>query len=384
MLTNQYAPLLQRQLLSDDNRGMKFSCAASKFKTALGIASKVTPTSSSISSSSDVVIEALDSGEVRILASDGTVTIYLNLEAQVSTPGLVSLPPTSLLAYLSALPSSASVEAVAPPKSDLKIKSSSASSPYTFRVTSSNLIQSFPEPDISLAKDVDFSNIASIMNAIKSSVSPAQPDPRIISCPEGIFFHTTDTFRVSQVRIPGMGFGNFTGVIPMEVLELISKLNIKQVSIDPSPIPKKITFIAEEGKVTSRLLSSSFPAVENSLASLPPLSTQIPVTPFLDAIALLSVFNRSANVVLEIDQLQLKACINEADYGTGCEEIELPKQSPSPLRCALRLKFLKETLLALDTPKATLHWEAADRPLYFTTEKDNLLITLVIMPVLLS
>jgi DNA polymerase-3 subunit beta len=252
-----------------DTEKMRLTISSQDLSEALSTASSATPARPSMLVYSAVSMSATE-GKVVVMGSDGELTVRVSVEANVEEPGVVLVLPKPLEAWLGTV-SNKQITISDDGSGDLVV-SAPKSSPYHFRVVAG----SFPQPPKLSGQPVavDFTHFLQGLGAVKPAVGRESRVIQLVSSGTQLRLNATDQYRVGQAIIPGAGFGEFSGVLPLSTLEQIGTETNEVVTDSAGRV---IELRGPSVTYTARLLSVAFPAVDSVLANLPSSSVVLGV-----------------------------------------------------------------------------------------------------------
>lgn len=357
---------------------MELTVAVSDLRDALVAARHATPANPAVVAYSGVLLKA-DSSTLTVTGFDGDFCVRAVTAADVTTAGQFLVQPRPLAAYLSTLPDDVSctlgVDGV-----DLTL-AVPGGRPYRFRAVTA----AFPAPPACAATpvEVNFSRFALALGAVRTAVAKDPAVVQLVSDTDGLTLHATDNYRLAKSHLPEAGFGEFTGLVPLAVLERAARLHVRSVQVDPAA--RIVVFDCGPVTLTTRLVvGTEFPAVHGVLAAVPPTRVRIPAADTLRALAPLAALTESSSelspVTVTIDGPLMTIAASNADTGSGVEEVSLPVAIAAPFSFQVRLPYLREALSGLTAGELTLAFSSPHQPLYLLTDAP-VATTVVVMPV---
>lgn len=341
---------------------MKFTVEAGTFREALAQARHATPANPSIVAYGGVLVAAdTTSGRVRVTGSDGELTITSGFDATNITSGQVLLPPKPIASYLAALDASATVAVSLGMDGDVLV--SAGSSPYRFRP----LTSTFPavSPVAGQPRKVNLSRLGAALAAVRHATSKEVAGVQLVSNDSGLVLNATDNYRVARAELPEAGFGDFVGLVPIGVLERVARLNAEAVSVDKQA--RTIVFHAPSAVVSSRLMSTAFPAVDTVLANVPPGSVKADVGLTLAALRRLSAVAEDSPVRIVLAGPRMELAVTNADLGAGVETVALHSDAAGETVLHAKLAYIVDALSACDASEAEIAFAGPTTPVFVTS-----------------
>lgn len=354
---------------------MEFSTTAGLLRDTLTTARHATPSQPSIAAYAGVSF-VLKGDSLSLIGSDGDTTIDATLTVKGSKDGQILILPRPLGNFLANLDAGEEVEVKAvSPSGDLEVKAS-GSNPYSFR----RVIATFPqmvEPKAA-ARSVDFSRLEAALMATRSTTTKDIPGVQLLSSADGLTLHTTDEFRLSRAVLPGAGFGDFAGVIPLGILERVARLDINKVTVDPKG--RTLRFAGPNVVITARLLSTPFPDTSQVFGSAPPTEVKMSVAKLKRALSRLSSVTEQTPLKVRFDANTMILSAANADLGTGIEILELENDVPAPFEFFVRLSYLLDLCTSHDAEVIRVSYSAPLEPL-FVNSSQMIDTSTVLMPI---
>jgi DNA polymerase III sliding clamp (beta) subunit (PCNA family) len=353
---------------------MRFSLSASLLRDALNRARQVIPAVPSLVAYSGVLLR-VGTGRLEVTASDGDSTITLSADVTDAEDGQVLLPPKPVLGFLASVDGSTLLTVEKIESGDLRI-SGDGFNPYVFRPLSA----SFPLPATPGA-GVTPSGLATLGPALQAVRAAASRDPlvvQVVSDEDQLVLHTTDGFRLARAVLPGAGFGTFTGVLALPVLERVARFGPDEVVLDTKA--RQISFKGAGVLLTSRMLGTPFPPVESVLNAAPPQVTSFEPAPLVRALSRISAVAEQGAISLELTGSEMHLRASAAEVGEGHEMVPLLAPVPAAFSLQIRAHFLADAVSSLGDGPIGVAYSGTLQPL-FLTASSPFSITQVVMPV---
>jgi DNA polymerase III sliding clamp (beta) subunit (PCNA family) len=354
---------------------MRFSVKVGTLRDAVGLARHATPASPSMIAFGGVLINVnIEDNCVNVTGCDGDTTITAKFEANNLEKGQVLLPPRPLASYLSTLETSLIVMFEISSEGDVLI--GTVGQPYSFRP----LAATFPTPGLS-TKDLtpaNFTQLPAALGAVRHATSKDSAAIQLVSGEHGLTLNATDNYRLANSTIAEAGFGEFVGLIPLHVLERVSKSSPTGVSWDSRA--RTVIFYCQMATISTRLLATTFPTVDTVLSTVPDINVIVPTSEVLSALnRLAAVADQSAVSIRLIDKIMELRVMN-ADLGSGFEQIELNNNVDNEVELHVRLTYLAEALNACGSGDVTFAYTGALQPLFLLSHTAIRTVQ-VIMPI---
>jgi len=355
---------------------MKFETTAGQLRHLLGLARQViatTPTLMAYSGAQFVV----DGDILQVIGSDGETTVSANGKVTSAEAGTVLVLPKPLATYLGTLGADTVLHVMTSEPGDELLVGPAGSSPYRFRTLASTFPQTpYPQGE---TREVDFSGLAAAVTSVRGACSRENPVLQVLSDGEDLILHSTDNYRLARASVAGGGFGTFSGVLGLQLLERVAKMDVRAVTVDAGH--RLIGFSSPQARIVTRVLAVPFPAVDAVLSARPKTHTSLPAAALLEACGRLASVSDTAPVECIIDSSGLRLEVNNADLGAGRETVTLVEDPDrQPIEFMVRLGYLSDAVQAAGSEVVDLHYSGPVQPLFLTPSGNDRVIT-VVMPV---
>lgn len=353
---------------------MEFSTTAGALREALTMARHATPAHPTIAAYTGVLLEVTD-GQVSFTGSDGETTITAIAAANTRSTGQILLLPRPLGNFLANLESNETIYARLNSTEDLEVEPE-GSSAYSFR----RMVASFSTPNQpkTAPRSVDLSRLDLAIAAIRSSTVKDMPGVQLVSSESGLTLHTTDNYRLSRAILPEGGFGVFTGLVSLNILERVARMNINEITVDPKG--RTLRFSGPSVAVTTRLLSMSFPDVSGFLEFTPPSEAVFSIAQLRRLLPRLNSVAEQSPLKVRLEGKLMTLSASNVDLGTGSESLQLSQPVPVPFEFLVKPAFLLDVCNSHDSEHITLGYTSPTEPL-FVRSIEKLEVTSVLMPI---
>lgn len=355
---------------------MRFDSTAGQLRTLLSLARQSMATTPSLLAYTGVQL-SVDGDIVQIVGSDGETTTAANGRVTKGQNGSALVLPRPLTTFLSSLPADCRVTVSTTEHGDELVVTPSDALPYRFRT----LATTFPQTPLPQGetREVDFSGLAAAVNAVRSGVARENPVVQLVSDDNGFTLHSTDNYRLVRAEVDGGGFGTFTGVLPLTLLDRLAKMEIRTVTVDGAS--RLMAFASPQAQIVTRVLAVPFPAVDAVLSSRPANRTTLPSKAVIEACNRLASISDTSPVRCQLDGVGLTLEVNNADLGSGRETVTLPEEADrQPIEFLVRLGYLSDAVVATGADAVDLFYTGPLQPL-FVSPAGSLVVTTVVMPV---
>lgn len=352
---------------------MNFTTTAGKLYSALSTARAVTTPTSTLVAFSGVLL-LVKGDRLSVIGADGDTAIAASVPLDNSTDGEALVAPKPLAGFLSAVDQAAEIT-VQSDSVDVTVQVAGLAAPYTFRAIQAR----FPRPPAARAAptEVSFNDIDRAVNAVRSAVDRDHGGVLVISDDKTLKLFATDHYQLHAATVAGAGFGEFTGVVPLQVWERIALLEITGVVADVRG--KTLRFSGTDLLISTRLLSVAMPDMTNVLTSTPPMSAQVRVAELKHALKRLTAVTGSEPALLTIAEGQLSLAATNSEAGSGSEM--LPVTTTATASIALDPQRLISALAAHTADIVSMSFGTEIDPLHVKSKTGRTEITTVVSPI---
>lgn len=357
---------------------MKFTTHAGDLADALSLAGRVIPRTPSLSVFSGVHL-VVKGDQLAVTGSDeGETTVTVTLEVTDAQAGTAVLHPKPLGSFLQTI----SAKTVVTVSSDDQTKvtvHAAGGNPYTFRA----MDQTFPatatgKPEKRL---VDLAQLSAAVAAVRDCARKSKV-VQLVSDETGLRLHATDGLRLARAHLSAAGFGPFSGLVPLGVLEQIAESPITEMQIHPRG--RILGAAGDRVSIVARLIDEMFPAVDTVLSSTPAHHVTVPTAALKGALARLSsVAEEKQAVTVSVSGDEVVLSMESVNVGSGVERIELDVPSDVEVTFGVNMDFLAAAVATHTGGSVVLGWTAPVQPI-FLTSTSPIGVTSVIMPVKLA
>jgi len=353
---------------------MRVSVPAGHLRDALNRVRQLIPATPSLLAYSGVLLQTAGDDVLRLTSSDGDSTMTVSVPVAVAAPGQVLAAPRPLLGLLQSMSASSTVEVTVADGGDVVV-SGEAINPYSFRPLSAT----FPVPT-SPAPGVRPERLAALADAlvlVRSAAGRDTPVVQVVSDGDLLVLHATDGFRLARVALAGAGFGTFSGVLSLQVVDRAARMNPSEVTVDLKA--RTLAFRGESAVLTTRMLATPFPAVETVLLNAPPPVTACAAPDVAASLARLLAIADQGTIGLEFSGSELHLRASAAEVGSGHEVVDLRTPVPATFQLQLRAPYLADAVAAFGDGDVSIAYSGALQPLFLSG--GTLPVTHVVMPV---
>lgn len=353
---------------------MRLTATAAQLRDAIDRARTVTPTSPKSPAHAAVRIK-VTAGRLVITGSDGDTTIDTTCPARDTADGEALIPPRPLSSWLATLPADDPVS-LSVNDGEMEVRSGS-SDPYLLRLLS----ETWPQGDQVTARltKVSWAQLTVAVSMCRAAAGREMPHLQLHSEPGGdLLVRATDNYRLTQARLPGGALGTFTGLLPLVTAERIAR--ISPASAAHQSGSRLLAVGNGDTRLTCRLASHPFPAVETLLAELPAVGATIDAAATRTSLRrLAAIASPSAPVTLQFDTDRMTLTAGASDVGSGSEQLAR-LSGGDVFATQVVLGNLADVLNAATGEHLEVRWSGATQPLMLR-QTDPLEVLWVLMPV---
>jgi len=353
---------------------MRISVTAGSLRDALSRARQIIPATPVLMAYSGVLLQTSGEESLRLTSSDGDSTMTVSLAVDVAVPGQVLVAPRPLLGLLASIPAANPLQVEVVENGDVVV-SGEGINPYSFRPLSAT----FPMPTTPTAgvHPERLSSLADALLLVRAAAGRDTPVIQMVSDGDLLVLHATDGFRLARVALDGAGFGTFSGVLALQVVDRAARMNPSEVTVDLKA--RTLAFRSDSAALTTRMLATPFPAVETVLLNAPATVTSCTAADVASSLARLSAIAEQGTVSLEFSGSELHLRASAAEVGAGHEVVSLRAPVPSTFQLQLRAPYLADAVAAFGDGDVAIAYSGALQPLFLGG--GALPVTHVVMPV---
>jgi DNA polymerase III sliding clamp (beta) subunit (PCNA family) len=340
---------------------------------AVAMAQKVTPTRPSMMAYSAVAITA-KGGELTVTGSDGDLTVRARISCESADNGTSLVQPRPLAAWLSTLKEDIVLELEDDGGGDLVVTPKKGSA-YRFRTVAA----SFPSPPkvAGAPHGVDLRELGAALSGVRAAVDRDQRIVQLVSTDEELRVNATDTYRLAQSVVAGGGFGPFTGLVPLGLLEQLPP-DTNTVVVDAGG--RIIELRSPRAVFTARLAAVAFPAVDSVLEKVPDASMTFDVAEVRLALGRLATIIDHEPLHVRVHDGRVTFSVPSSPVGSGAESVVVTGADGVEFEFAVNLGFLSDALAGRGGTTVEMRFSAPTAPLFFVTT-GKVRVTSVVMPV---
>lgn len=350
---------------------MKFTCSQSDLAAHLALAGRAIASRPTHPVMANVLVEALISSQtsaIVLTGFDGNLGIRVMVDADVKSPGRVTLPARLLTDIVSKLPQGDVTLTITEKDDSISAEIKSTSGKYKIQGMSADEFPELPEvdgPQATLPYDAVIEGLQGTLFAASTDEAKQVLTGVHITIGKSIEFAATDGHRLSVVSATGE---NATATamdvtIPASALREVQRMVQAQKQAVTVQFNEQLAvFECGTQRLTTRLLEGQYPNYQQLIPK------QFSTTATLDRASLLASLGRVAvladqkNNVVKLkfsdDSVELKA--DAADVGSG--EETLPCTTTGDLEIAFNVKYLADGLKAIGTNEVLMSMNSPTSP----------------------
>lgn len=353
---------------------MRISVTAGSLRDALNRARQIIPSTPALLAYSGVLLQTAGEQALRLTSSDGDSTMTVSVTVDAISPGQVLVSPRPLLGLLGSIPAATTLDLKVAENGDVVV-SGSGINPYSFRPLSAT----FPVPTTPAAgvRPERLASLADALQLVRAAAGRDTPVIQVVSDGDLLVLHATDGFRLARVALDGAGFGTFSGVLSLQVVDRVARMSPSEVTVDLKA--RTLAFRSDSAILTTRMLATPFPAVETVLLNAPSSVTSCVAADVASSLARLSAIAEQGTVALEFAGSELHLRASAAEVGAGHEVVTLRTPVPSTFQLQLRAPYLADAASAFGDGDVSIAYSGALQPLFLSG--GALPVTHVVMPV---
>lgn len=173
------------------------------------------------------------------------------------------------------------------------------------------------------------------------------------------------------------GFGVFSGLVPLALLEMIGD-DVSSVVVGGSG--RTIELRGPSVTHTARLVAKKFPAVDSVLANLPSKRVEVPVIGARRALTRLGSIIDQEALSCTLTRGEMVFTVTNSPLGSGSESIIVRGGDDAPFEFGVNLDYLNDAFKHHSGESVTLGYSEPTAPLFFMTTGD-VRMTSVVMPI---
>ncbi len=337
---------------------------------------------------SNVLIEAMADGTLRLMATDLDLQINESVEAMVETPGATTVPAHTLFDIARKLPEGSQVSLEA---AEGKMQIIAARSRFNLQTLPRDDFPVIAEGDLPTKFELPAATLRQIIDKTRFAISTEETRYYL----NGIFFHVadeggpvlkaaaTDGHRLARVTFPRPdgADGMPDIIVPRKcVAELRKLLDEVDGSVDVSLSASKIRFGMGSAVLTSKLIDGTFPDYSRVIPQGNDKLLKIDPSALMEGVdrvaTIASEKTRAVKVSVERDKVTLS--VTSPENGTAAEEVS-GDYSSDPMEIGFNARYLLDILGQIEGDTVEVHLADAAAPTLIR-ENDKSPALYVLMP----
>lgn len=338
---------------------------------------------------SNVLIEAMGSSVIRVMATDLDMQIVETIDAKVETPGATTVSAHLLFEIARKLPEGSEVSLSA---SDGEMLVRAGRYQSKLKTLPRDDFPVIAEGDLPTSFELDAKDIVKIIEKTRFAISTEETRYYL----NGIFLHVsdegegllraaaTDGHRLARYTLPRpAGAESMPDVIVPrkcvgELHKLLQEVGDGRVQVELSP--SKIRFTLGSAVLTSKLIDGTFPDYSRVIPTQNDKILKVDPKAFgqgVDRVATIATDKtRAVKMALDTDRVTLS--VTSPENGTASEEVSGGYTS-APIEIGFNARYLKDIIDQIDGDSVELHLADASAPTLIK-ENDKSPALYVLMP----
>lgn len=357
---------------------MKFSAPAGTLREVFSLMRSACDPNASLVAYSGCRIRVDDTG-VTVCGGDGDLSVLARIpEATVLEHGEAVVTPKPVY-DLAGSEDGAKLMTVSTSEDNASLTIAIAGRrPYRFRA----IATTYPDPlsPTSAAVPAELGELERAVHAVRAAAGVAPAGIQIVSSSAGLRLAATDNYRLHVATLPRGGFGDFSAVVPLAVLDSAVRWAPDRIAFEVGG--KVLGLIGDRVAFTTRLLSTQFPAIESVLAGEAAATVAVKSTDLRTALSRLAAVSNTAPVVISVSDGTMTLNASDAEVGEGEEEIAVVSGSGEvdTIRFAADRSFLADAVTAHGDGVIQMAWRGDLTPVVLNTP-GSVAVTTVVMPI---
>ncbi len=337
---------------------------------------------------SNVLLEALQGGGIKLMATDLDLQIVETIEAQVDQPGATTLSAHTLFDIARKLPEGSQVELSA---ADGKIQVNAGRARFNLSTLPRDDFPVIAEGDLPTKFELPAETLKQIIDKTRFAISTEETRYYL----NGIFLHVsdeaqpvlkaaaTDGHRLARVTVPrpdgAQGMPDV--IVPRKcIAELRKLLDEVDGTVEVSLSSTKIRFVIGLAVLTSKLIDGTFPDYSRVIPAANDKLLKIDPKSFMQGVdrvaTIASEKTRAVKMALDRDKITLS--VTSPENGTAAEEVSGDYSSPG-FEIGFNARYLLDILGQIDGDLVEVHLADAAAPTLIR-ENDKAPALYVLMP----
>lgn len=344
---------------------MRLTLPNSRFLAALQAVSSAVPRRTTLPVLNNLLLRA-EGDSLSLSATDLDLSITRSIDADVTSPGALTVPAQKLLALVKELPGNEDV--------DLEVKGDQ----FTLRCGATKVKLSglpveeyptFPEVDFASSWSVDGATLKAMIEKVAFAASTEENRPIL----NGVLWQLLDS-EMRMVATDGYKLARFISkidntadvsaqlIVPPKALQQINRLVEDGDTVEVSQSENHLGFRKTGILVLTRLIEGPYPNYENIIPKNNDKTLIVDRPAFEQAVKRMAVISndQTHRIKLSMGGSALRFSVETPDLGEASDEMPAD-YSGEPLDIAFNASYLMEVLKNFDTPKLKLEMKAPEK-----------------------
>lgn len=370
---------------------MKFSTEKDILNNALNIVSKAAAVRGIQPVLSNVLIETLDNNEIKLCATDLDISVEMNISAENTEQGSITLPAKKLTEIISKMPNEKINFSLEKEGNTAEIKC--GSSKFDIKGISGSEFPpiEYPESDDYVEIEID-----PLLRAVKQTLfATATYDMNNVL--SGVFckieentleMAALDGNRLAKIKevIENQDEKSFSVIIPSRTLKEFTNLlaGVEDEKVSITVKNGQILFKLSDRYIASRLIEGQYPNYEQLIPINNEKKAKINRSKLLSSLdRVATMVNERTNIVkFSFNRDSLKITADTPDLGDSCDELLVDYKSDS-LDIAFNYRYVQDFLKVIEAENIIIEMDGSLSGVLYRSENENDAICLI-MPVQLS
>lgn len=364
---------------------MKATIERATLLKSLGHVQSVVERRNTIPILSNVLIEALADGGIRLMATDLDLQILETIDAKVETPGTTTVAAHTLFEIARKLQEGSEVSLNA---ADGKMAVKASRSNFNLPTLPRDDFPIIAEGELPTKFELPAATLRQIIDKTRFAISTEETRYYL----NGIFLHVvddvmkaaaTDGHRLARVTVarPDGAEGMPDIIIPRKCIgELRKLLDEVEGSVEVSLSATKIRFVLGHAVLTSKLIDGTFPDYSRVIPTGNDKILKIDPKSFMQGVdrvaTIASEKTRAVKMALDRDKITLS--VTSPENGTAAEEVP-GEYSATGFEIGFNAKYLMDILAQIEGDSVEVHLADAAAPTLLR-ENDKAAALYVLMP----
>ncbi len=370
---------------------MKFTAEKEVINNALNVVSKAAAVRGIQPVLSNVLMESLENNEIKLCATDLDISVEMNIKAEISEIGGITLPAKKLTEIISKLPDEkvdfkldkeSNIVEIKCGRSKFDIKGISASEfPPVEYPESDDFVEFEIEPFLKAIKQTLFAAATYDMNNVLSGIFCKIEDNTLEMA-------ALDGNRLARVKedIENKDKKSFSVIIPSRTLKefvsIVTGVEDEKVSITVKN--GQILFKLSDRFMASRLIEGQYPNYEQLIPTTNDKRAKIEKGKFLSSLdRVATMVNERTNIVkLSFNNDNLQITADTPDLGDSCDEIPV-EYAGENMDIAFNYRYIQDFLKVMEVDNILVEMDGSLSGVLYKSENEKDAVCLI-MPVQLT